>query len=48
MNRKTFAALLISTAVSASQNTKIGVISDLHFNEFYDATTSSNYCKLST
>jgi len=48
MNSKTFASLLIATAVSASQNTRIGVISDLHFNEFYDAATSANYCKLST
>ena len=35
---------LLTAAVSASTNTRIGVISDLHFNVLYNPASSSSYC----
>ena len=45
---KTFQAALVTAVASANTNTRIGVISDLHYNLNYNPTTSSNLCKSTT
>ena len=42
--KKQLTTALITAAVAASKNTRIGVISDLHFNTLYNAASSSNHC----
>ena len=41
---KSFAAVLLLTSALAAPLFRVGVISDSHFNEYYDPNTSANMC----